>query len=96
MVKNFIHRFLGLAVLAGAVLSAGNVGAYTQRATQQALAVDDKLGLYSPDKNKGFGVSGGFFSGRASGVDDVSLNGLGGALSSDNDHAAELEADQRV
>lgn len=65
---------------------------YSPRALQQALGVDDNINLLHPQYNKGLGLSGGYFSGRASGVDSGALYSPDGSA----DHATELEGDQRV
>jgi hypothetical protein len=82
---------------AQAYTSSGNT-AVSPHVLQQAMASDDGMHLYDADKNSGFGLSGGFFSGRASGVDPVATNYLtdiaAGSFSLDN--TAELEGDQRV
>jgi len=71
----------------------------TPRVLQQALAMRDHVNLYGKsDGKEGLNISGGFFSGRASGVDPVASNYLADEASHDFsiDRTAELEGDQRV
>jgi hypothetical protein len=68
------------------------------RVLQQALASHDAFSLYNNKHKSGFDIAGGFFAGRASGIDPVASNYLGSTVdgSYQFDRTAELEGDQRV
>jgi len=70
----------------------------TPRVLQQALAAHDGFNIYNNKRNDGLDVFGGFFAGRASGIDPVASNYLGSSSSGSqgSDRTAELEGDQRV
>ncbi len=68
------------------------------RVLQEALATRDHLNIYSGKADMGLNISGGLFSGRASGIDPSLTNYMHEQISNDfsADRTAELEGDQRV
>lgn len=73
-------------------------GASTPYVLKEALSRRSNLNIYDDNKRSGFSVSGGFFTGRASGIDPTPSNylndNMGYGVSFDRN--AELENDQRV
>lgn len=69
----------------------------TSRVLQEALATHDGMKIYDSEATEGLNLSGGLFSGRASGVDPAGINYASSVDKDYNtDHTAELEGDPRV
>lgn len=67
------------------------------RSLQEALSTNDRVNILGDKTGKGFALSGGFFSGSATGAEQLSSNFSSNAPNPLHlDHAAELIGDQRV
>ncbi|MDX2028254.1 MAG: hypothetical protein SFW62_06430 [Alphaproteobacteria bacterium] len=87
---------LGVALLTFSVFSPVTADTVTgltasSRGLQRALATDDGMSFYNGAHRNGFNLSGGFFSGRASGMD-----GFTSSVGTQFRGAAELEGDQKM
>jgi hypothetical protein len=80
------------------VCPAWSEGSNTPRVLREALASHNRVSHYNDQKRSGFSLSGGWFSGRASGVDPVATNYLSNSAAGAYrvDRTAELEGDSRV
>jgi hypothetical protein len=68
------------------------------RVLQEALSTSDRVTIYNTKTGSGLNLSGGLFSGRASGIDPAVNNYLNDSMDRAEyvDRTAEMEGDQRV